>query len=747
VKSQGQGLCLDAVLGRRVCFYVVLPYNSDDLFIFHKKIHPFTWQLNALLFATLHFRLEERSHFLNGLKNPGSLVYLRGVIMSKIRTILSMLCLSLLLFPALAMAVPVVAEPSNDDSEGWWVETTVDRDGNGIGDMIEFHKDNPLFLDEDGTLPLIVDFDHTPDAQDVALLEREIEFQHQWTLEGIDALAGRVPVDQILEATTLPGVVMLELDGILTTANGDAAVLHGVDTVWADTGYDGAGSAVAIIDTGIDGAHASLDDLDDDNSTDDPKVIAFYDPVNNPSLTNGTEVFPYDDQGHGSHCAGTTAGTGAPNYEHIGMAPQAFLVGVKVLDAGGSGSFATVMAGMEWTVENRYKFNIRGASMSLGGPGLAEWASSEDDSVNRYANEMMSAGIAIFIAAGNNGVSAQIGTPGSAEDAITVGALDKNSAIAIYSSQGPTEELRVKPNIAYVGSNVMSVAFNSGDQYTAMSGTSMATPGAAGVAALMYQANPDLSPFDIKNIMQETSTYRLCIYMAANEPCAEDFLPKNRQNNVYGHGEVRALEAVYEAAERDYDFDTTLEVTVTTGVGMDSRFHMSPDGSLSYTAQGDVDTIQWRSNHLRDDWSNIHSFSPGDTSGTLAAIDIIHQLEHLPGIDVEGNHTISLRAIKANGSGGASSSPLISANIMLMDTDNAFVTTGELSSGLSTTTLAVALLGFVVVFFVVLLLTGVISDKEEGSLAGVDFKTLRTEGEAIEAEIDSDVLVADSDSA
>lgn len=651
--------------------------------------------------------------------------------MSKVQSTLSVLCLSLLLLPALAMAVPVESDLlSEPEEQGWWVETTVDRDGNGIGDMVEFHKDNPIFLSEDGTLPLIIDFDHTPGETEVALLEREIDFQHQWTLEGIDALAGRVPVDRILDATALPGVVMLELDGILTTANGDAAVLHGVDTVWADTGYDGAGSAVAIIDTGIDGAHASLDDLDDDNSTDDPKVIAFYDPVNNPTLTNGTEVFPYDDQGHGSHCAGTTAGTGAPNYEHIGMAPQAFLVGVKVLDAGGSGSFATVMAGMEWTVENRYRYNIRGASMSLGGPGLAEWASSEDDSVNRYANEMMSAGIAIFIAAGNNGVSAQIGTPGSAEDAITVGALDKNSAIAVYSSQGPTEELRVKPNIAYVGSNVMSVAFNSGDQYTAMSGTSMATPGAAGVAALMYQANPDLSPFDIKNIMQETSTYRLCVYMAANEPCAEDLLPKNRQNNVYGHGEVRALEAVYEAAERDYEFDTSLDVSITAETGMDSRFHMFPSDALSYSALGDVDTIQWRSNHLRDDWSNIHSFSPGDTSGTLAAIDIIHQLEHLPGIDVEGNHTISFRGIKANDSGGHASSPLISANIMLMDTASAFEAQEEASSGISTTMLALGLLGFFALFFVVLMVTGAISDKEEGTLAGIDFTTLKEDSQA-----------------
>ena len=643
------------------------------------------------------------------------------------RKAITLLCLSIMVLPTLAMAVPVSVEQKIVEQQDWWMETTLDRNGNGIGDMIEVHKDSPLFLDEDNTLPLIIDFDHTPGADEIALLEREIDFQHQWTLEGIDALAGRVPVEYIRDAALLPGVVMLELDGLLSVNNGDAAVLHGVDTVWADTGYDGAGSAVAIIDTGIDGAHASLDDLDDDNSTNDPKIIAFYDPVNNPSLTNGTEVFPYDDQGHGSHCAGTTAGTGAPNYEHIGMAPQAFLVGVKVLDAGGSGSFATVMAGMEWTVENRFKFNIRGASMSLGGPGLAEWASSDDDSVNRYANEMMAAGIAIFIAAGNNAVSAQIGTPGSAEDAITVGALDKNSAIAIYSSQGPTEEGRVKPNLAYVGSNVMSVAFNSGDQYTAMSGTSMATPGAAGVAALMFQANPDLSPFDIKNIMQETATYRLCIYMAANEPCFEDAIPKNRQNNVYGHGEVRALDAVYEAAERDYVFDTSLDVTLTTENGNDNRIHMSPEDSLSYSALGDVDTIQWRSNHLRDDWSNIHSFDDGDTSGTLSAIDIIHQLEHLPGIDIEGNHTVSLRGIKANDTGGHTSSPLITANIMLMDTDSAFETKVD-SSGMSSNVMFMGIGAFIVLFILVLFVVNIISTKEEGTFAGIDFNTLGNEG-------------------
>ncbi|MDP6333856.1 MAG: S8 family serine peptidase [Candidatus Poseidoniaceae archaeon] len=632
------------------------------------------------------------------------------------RATMSMFCLTILVLPMLAIAAPVSSIQEKDDSEGWWVNTTVDKNGNGIGDMVELHKDNPIFLDEDNTLPLIIDFDHTPGAEEVALLEREVDFQHQWTLEGIDALAGRIPVNKIWDTIDLHGVVMIELDGQLSITNGDAAALHGVDLVWQETGYDGAGTTVAIIDTGIDGSHLGLDDLDDDNSTNDTKIIGFYDPVNNPTLTNGTEVFPYDDQGHGSHCAGTTAGTGAPTYEHIGMAPQAFLVGVKVLDSGGSGSFATVMAGMEWTVENRFKFNIRAASMSLGGPGAIEWTSSEEDSVNRYANEMMASGIAIFIAAGNNGVSAQIGTPGSAEDAITVGALDKNSAIAIYSSQGPTEEGRVKPNIAYVGSNVMSVAFNTGNGYTDMSGTSMATPGAAGVGALMLQANPDLSPFDIRNIMQETATYRRCEYMFANEPCVEDLVPKNRQNNVYGHGEVRALDAVFEAAERDYIFDDSIELNLVTEIGLDNKIHMFPDEEIDFGLSGSsassVHTIQWRSNHLRDDWSNIHSYEHGSESGYLSAIDIIHQLEHLPGITLDGNHTISFRALKSNSSGGFSSSPLITTNIMLMDTESAFEDTEESNSSIDTKTVLIGVSASIIIALLVLVFTLYNSNKQ-----------------------------------
>ena len=99
----------------------------------------------------------------------------------------------------------------------------------------------------------------------------------------------------------------------------------------------------------------------------------------------------------------------------------------------------------------------------------------------------------------------------------------------------------------------------------------MATPGAAGVAALMLQANPDLSPFEIRNFMQETAEYRPCTYMGdpdGGDGCDDNdvqaILTKNRQNNVYGHGEVRALDSVLAAAEKYYLFDNSMNIELET---------------------------------------------------------------------------------------------------------------------------------------------------------------------------------------
>jgi hypothetical protein len=590
--------------------------------------------------------------------------------------------MALMLIPALVTAVPLSNNSTlyqEDESPWWWEHTIMDLDQDRIHDAIwkaptSTHYD---YLNDDNKISVIVDFDHTPTINDENMLQENLSFDVQFRYWLIDSIAGKVSIHLIPEIVKLPGVVFVELDGRLSIQMNDVKEVHGVDLVWQDTGYTGSGSVVAIIDTGIDSYHMGLDDIDDDNSTNDSKVIAFYDAVNTPELRNGTEVRAYDDQGHGTHCAGITAGTGAPDYQYIGVAPKAQLVGVKVLDEGGSGSFATVMAGMEWTVEYRHEFNIRAASMSLGGPGAIEWTSSEEESVNRMGNRMMEEGIALFIAAGNSAVTAQIGTPGSAEDVITVGALDKNTAIAAYSSQGPTEEGRVKPNIAFVGSNVMAPDFNTGDGYTDKSGTSMATPGAAGLAALMYQANPDLSPFDVRNIMQETATYRECHYMLANEPCAEDAIPKNRQNNVYGHGHVNSLPSVMGAAEYNTDYELSLALNITLINEFDENNTVSIDTStsISFNVEGEPTRIQWRTWDMDDTWMDLLDYEQGDEIFTIDYSLIVNRLINIHNESIiDGKQVLLVRALTGD---KMSTNLAVDMNIIQEDDSGIMLSSGK----------------------------------------------------------------------
>ncbi|MBT3600690.1 MAG: S8 family serine peptidase [Euryarchaeota archaeon] len=567
-----------------------------------------------------------------------------------LKRLTAIMILGLMILPVLSSAVPLQNDKlvhNQVDEVLWWENTNMDENNDYIHDAIWIAAENNgyEYLDENNMISVIVDFDHTPTIEDELMLEENVLFEVQFRYWLINSIAGKVNINLIPTIIELPGVVFVELDGRLEIQMNDVNEVHDVTQVWEETGYTGAGSVVAIIDTGIDSDHVGLDDIDDSNYTNDTKVIAFYDAVNYPELTNGTEIKAYDDQGHGTHCAGITAGTGAPDFQYKGVAPKAQLVGVKVLDSGGSGSFATVMAGMEWTVEKRHVFNIRAASMSLGGPGAIEWTSSEEESVNRMGNEMMREGVALFIAAGNSAFSAQIGTPGSAEDVITVGALDKNTAIAVYSSQGPTEEGRVKPNIAFVGSSVMAPDFNTGDGYTSKSGTSMATPGAAGLAALMYQANPDLSPFDIRNIMQETATYRRCDYMFANEPCAEDNIPKNRQNNVYGHGHVNSVPSVMEAANKVYELSLTLNITLASDYDMDNRVFLNQDEVVQFNVEGGATRVQWRTWDMRDNWMDLAGFDADDTTFTVTHSLLVDRLQYLPNNTVEGDQVLLVRAI------------------------------------------------------------------------------------------------------
>ena len=527
-------------------------------------------------------------------------------------------------------------EPSVPDE--WWKDTNMDKDKNRMHDMLDIALEQGKYV-VDGKISVLVDFDHMPTEADEQLLIDEVGFDPSWRFHHIPIIAGTIETDLLDELLEVEGVVFLTLNGELRIALDNAIGIHHVDTVW-DYGYTGEGISIAIIDTGIDPLHVGLNDFDDDPTTNDPKVVAFYDALDDSGDDGSGETEPYDDQGHGSHCAGISAGSGAVDENPMGgddskpyrgVAPDAWLVGVKVLDSGGSGSFAEVMRGMEWTIDNKIKYNIRAASMSLGGVWLVELTQEQEERVTHLANEMVAAGISLMIAAGNSAAYGTIGTPGAAKDVITVGSTEDSKELAVYSSKGPTHEGQIKPNVAAIGSAVMSVEANSGNGYASYSGTSMATPMVAGMAVLLLPANPDLQPLMIRTILESTSEFRWLSHPV-------------RPNNDYGWGFVLMDTALDEAIK--YDASLSINISADTSViyyegndtdgGNDtaSRFFVHENGKLYFDVEGNASDIEWRNILIEDVWHTISSISEIDVMETQLGT---------------GNHTIWVRAVSSEG--------------------------------------------------------------------------------------------------
>ena len=382
----------------------------------------------------------------------------------------------------------------------------------------------------------------------------------------------------------------------------NAMGIHRVDTVW-DFGYTGEGISIAVLDTGIDPNHVSLNDFDDDPSTNDPKIIAFYDALDDSGDDGSGETEPYDDHGHGSHVAGIIAGTGADDEGPLsgsdapyrGVAPGANLVGVKVLDSGGSSSFPQVMRGMEWTIDNKAKYNIKVAYIGVGVFEL-EITQEQEERLTTFVNEMVENGICIVMPAGNSGGYGTIDMIGAAKNVITVGATQDSKELAVYSSKGPTYEGQIKPNVAAIGSSVMSVEANSGDGYTSFSGTSMSAAIVAGISALMYEVNPDLSVDELRLILESTSEYRW-----SSHPV--------RPNNDYGWGFVNAADA--------------LDYAISFSSGM-----IGP----SHSTQGPIDTVNYTKSET-EGW-NLTSSRYQVVVGTGIYFDLLNT-DELVGCDLE----------------------------------------------------------------------------------------------------------------
>ena len=358
--------------------------------------------------------------------------------------------------------------------------------------------------DEDVTIIVML---NAPSKNHIDELSKYGQIKYAYNI--IDAIAIKTRKKLVNDIASLPYVEKvwpdLRVRIMLDTSVSDIKATY----VWETYGYDGSGITIAIIDTGIDASHAALDDLDDDPTTWDPKVIAFKDFVNGlDDLDPSDGMDAYDDNGHGTHVAGIAAGTGAPDYKYVGVAPKAYLVGIKVLDDSGSGTLSDVIAGIEWAVENKDTYNIRVINLSLGASVIDNDGTSP---VAIAVDRAVLAGIVVCVAAGNDGPApGSISTPGDAHLAITVGAAfdsgeGTKGAVALFSSQGPTDDGRVKPDITAPGVDIMAPEANTGTGYIEHSGTSMATPHVAGAVALLLQSNPTLDPAQVKYILTRTT--------------------------------------------------------------------------------------------------------------------------------------------------------------------------------------------------------------------------------------------------
>ena len=335
--------------------------------------------------------------------------------------------------------------------------------------------------------------------------------------------------DQLTDLASDEGVGVLSGDAIVATGMAIATKSTGADQTHDGTpgllgigriaGVTGQGIGVAVIDSGIT-PHPALA----------KRIVA------NVSFVPG-DADVTDHFGHGTHVAGIIAGIDnktTPLYDG-GIAPGVQLINVRVLGDHGIGYTSDVIAGIDWAIANRVRYNIRVINLSLGHPVMEP---SATDPLCQAVARAYQAGIVVVAAAGNEGRNAEgirvlgaITSPGNSPYAITVGAINTmgtasraDDVLAEYSSRGPTRfDFAVKPDLAAPGNKIISIeaqgseipakypylhrAGTAANGYMQLSGTSMATPMVSGAVALLLQGAPSLSVPQVKVALQSGATY------------------------------------------------------------------------------------------------------------------------------------------------------------------------------------------------------------------------------------------------
>ncbi len=463
------------------------------------------------------------------------------------------------------------------EQDGWWLSYGPDLDWNGMDDRLQrvlagSESISPTaIIGDDGmrTVAIVVDYAWHPTDADVTEL-RTVLANHNWVgeesgawfdrPESIDSIVvDKVPVSSLMDIYHLNGVVVIEMQNVMVPNNDIAgkATRAMPSEVYSETayerGYSGDGIVIAVLDTGVDNEHRSLNDFDDQNdapdtdplSYDDHKWVAGYDATSAAANPDGSQD-PDDGQGHGTHVAGSALGTGDSSRVHVGTAPGAYLVDIKVLtDAGGTNSQYSIN-GIQWMINNAetdwgHNSSSRGiqiGSMSFG--SLSSPLNPGDEGDNGTGGEARlinnateNADIVCVIAMGNDG-SKRVPSPASADLGFAVasasdfGTVNRtNDGISSFSNFGPrlddgddNEWDELKPDIAAYGSNIISATAATGTSfpgaprpeadadYDEKDGTSMATPIASGIVALVREAAPSLNAFEVMDVIRNSSEIR-----------------------------------------------------------------------------------------------------------------------------------------------------------------------------------------------------------------------------------------------
>lgn len=452
-----------------------------------------------------------------------------------------------------------------------------DEDGDGLADGLQTQMQGMAANDR---VDVIVTFDGPGNAASARAAVGAFDVSRQYHL--IRGFAATMTTGQARALSRTPGVFRVEQDALAYASNEAAQRSFGVTRAAVDFGYTGAGVTVCVVDTGLH-PHEQFTD----EATGTSRIIAFTDFVGGYDGIVRTDA--YDDNGHGTHVAITAVGDGTHGPDGLadeaalfrGVAPEAMVMGMKVLSYDGSGPNSGVVAGIEECVD----LGADVINLSLGVPGTGDGKSA----MSRAVDNAVEAGVFVTLAAGNEGAApGTVGEPAASKLGFTVCAAaewgfdptihpqyglwqSKGMYDAPFSNRGPTKDGRIKPDIMGPGVTIISgvsnpsylfdplsvildIPFACGDScYGVLSGTSMAAPFIAGVGTLMLQANPNLTPAEIGQILDST---------------AMDWNDIPGKDNEMGAGLVDAHAAIAQAASMvgyaptDYPINTSGASTV-----------------------------------------------------------------------------------------------------------------------------------------------------------------------------------------